>query len=78
MSKISLKLEIDELIDCLCHKLDQDQLRHEEDGHQAILEWQNAFIGQHTEDCQAYFRIFNEYRCFLNFNFHECDIRIIP
>jgi len=71
---MSLKNEIDQITEFLNSKLDQDKDRFEEEGHQAILAWQNALIGQHTEDCLAYFRINNEYRCFLNFNFHECDI----
>ncbi len=71
---MSLSSEINCLAAQLNTNIDRDQQRYEEEGHQEILQWQNAMIGQHTEDCHAYYRIYNEYRCYLNFNFNECDI----
>jgi hypothetical protein len=71
---MSTKKEINSLVELIIAKLDQDQQRFEEERHQEILQWQNALAGHHTEDCLAYHRIYNEYRCYLNFNFFECDI----
>ncbi len=71
---MSLNKEINALAEVLTSKFDQDQQRfEEEEGHQAILQWQDALIGQHTEGCIAYHRIYFEYRCYLNFNFFDCD-----
>jgi hypothetical protein len=71
-----LHKEINEISELLITKLDQDQERYEEEGHQAILEWQQERRGQHTEHCIALYHIYNEYFCYLNYNFHECDIFI--
>lgn len=43
---MSLNKEINALAEVLTSKFDQDQQRFtEEEGHQAILQWQDALIG---------------------------------